>query len=59
MPQLLVLLDNATGPDGFKSALWKTRHVGTGSMDYYFDHAHMLALPEMAAKQSAKQPTNP
>ena len=41
VPQVLVLLDGVDGPEALKEALWKTRHVGTGSSDFYFDHAHM------------------
>ena len=37
IPQLLVLLDDVTDNDSFKSALWNIRHMWTGSLDFYFD----------------------
>jgi hypothetical protein len=39
VPQLLVLCDSAKSNDDFRAALWKTRHVWTGTMDFYADHA--------------------
>jgi hypothetical protein len=41
VPQLLVLLDGVQGVEAFKQALWKTRHVVTGSADFYYDNAWM------------------
>jgi len=41
VPQLLVLLDDVRGAEAFKEALWKTRHVVTGSADFYYDNAWM------------------
>jgi hypothetical protein len=41
VPQLLVLLDGVQGAEAFKQALWKTRHVVTGSADFYYDNAWM------------------
>jgi hypothetical protein len=44
LPQLLVLLDGVQGEEAFKKALWKTRHIVTGSSDFYFDLSHMRKL---------------
>jgi Holliday junction resolvase-like predicted endonuclease len=41
VPQLLVLLDDVGSADEFKASLWKTRHMSTGSSDFYFDNAYM------------------
>ena len=41
VPQLLLLLDGVSSADEFKAALWKTRHMSTGSSDFYFDNAYM------------------
>ena len=45
VPQLLVLLDAVDGPEQFRQALWKTRHLATGSSDFYFDNAFMRKAP--------------
>jgi hypothetical protein len=44
LPQLLVLLDGVQGEEEFKNALWKTRHIVTGSSDFYFDLSYMRKL---------------
>ncbi|GEB43688.1 hypothetical protein GCM10007872_32310 [Gluconobacter sphaericus NBRC 12467] len=44
VPQLLVLLDDVTSGAGFKDALWKSRHIVTGSSDFYFELAYMKNL---------------
>lgn len=56
VPQVLVLLDWVEGPEALKEALWKTRHVVTGSSDFYFDHAHMrqIAANAQEARAGAK-----
>lgn len=41
IPQFLVLLDGVSSPEDLKAALWNTRHVSMGTMDFYFEHAHM------------------
>jgi Holliday junction resolvase-like predicted endonuclease len=41
VPQLLVLLDGVHGAEDFRLALWKTRHLITGSADFYYDNAWM------------------
>lgn len=41
VPQLLVLLDGIQGAEAFRHALWQTRHIVTGSADFYFDNARM------------------
>jgi len=56
VPQILVLLDGIQGTEMFKEALWKTRHIVTGSCDFYFDNAHMRKLE---ASTSNKPPVNP
>lgn len=40
VPQLLILLDDVTDNDSFKSALWDMRHTWTGSLDFYFDFSN-------------------
>jgi hypothetical protein len=52
VPQLLVLLDSVKSNDDFRSALWQTRHVWTGSLDFYADHA-------MIKKWKAEAPRSP
>ncbi|SET89699.1 hypothetical protein [Stigmatella erecta] len=52
IPQLFVLLDGVQTPDEFKKALWTTRHATTRSLDFYFEHAHMLALRRERAGQA-------
>jgi hypothetical protein len=41
VPQLLVLLDGVHCAEDFRQALWKTRHLVTGSADFYYDNAWM------------------
>lgn len=44
VPQLLVLLDGVQGTDAFKRALWQTRHITTGCLDFYFELRNMNRL---------------
>jgi hypothetical protein len=44
LPQLMVLLDDVNDNESFRSALWKTRHIMTGSSDFYHDYAYMRKL---------------
>lgn len=44
LPQLLILLDGVQGEEAFKNALWKARHIVTGSSDFYFDLSKMRKL---------------
>ena len=55
VPQILVLLDEVEGAEALRQALWKTRHVVTGSSDFYFDHARMkqIAANAQAARAGA------
>jgi Holliday junction resolvase-like predicted endonuclease len=54
VPQLLVLLDGVDGAEDLKQALWKTRHLVTGSSDFYHDHAWMRkAADSSAVKQGS------
>ncbi|MBS1940649.1 MAG: hypothetical protein JST38_07230 [Bacteroidetes bacterium] len=39
VPQILVLLDDVTNPESFKNALWATRHMTMGTLDFYFEFA--------------------
>src|SRR5262249_40586055 len=41
VPQLLVALDDVRDAQGLKDAIWKTRHLITGSSDFYYDNAFM------------------
>jgi Holliday junction resolvase-like predicted endonuclease len=52
VPQLLILLDGVTDSDGFKDALWKCRHIVTGSSDLYFDLAYRKGLGMRAAAKA-------
>ncbi len=45
LPQLLVLLDGVQGEEAFKNALWKTRHIATGSSDFYYDLSLVRSVP--------------
>jgi hypothetical protein len=39
VPQILILLDDTHDATSFRQALWKTRHIITGSSDFYHDYA--------------------
>jgi hypothetical protein len=41
VPQFLVLLDGVSNAEELERALWNTRHISTGSQDFYSDHAFM------------------
>ncbi|HUN56986.1 MAG TPA: hypothetical protein VMU41_02640 [Candidatus Binataceae bacterium] len=41
VPQFLVLLDSVKSSEDFRASLWQTRHVWTGSLDFYADLAYM------------------
>lgn len=48
VPQMLVLLDNVSSAETFKSELWRCRHMTTGSLDWYFEYEaarRILARP--------------
>ena len=49
VPQFLVLLDGVTDSAGFKAALWKCRHMVTGSSDLYFDLSYRKNMDRRAA----------
>lgn len=53
VPQFLVLLDGVTDSAGFKSALWSSRHIVTGSSDLYFDLSYMRRLKRQAHTETA------
>lgn len=44
IPQFLVLLDGVDSPAALRAALWNTRHASLGTLDFYFEHAHMKQL---------------
>ncbi|GAA0219013.1 hypothetical protein GCM10009125_04960 [Castellaniella daejeonensis] len=44
VPQFLILLDDVTDSLSFKNALWSSRHITTGSSDFYFDLSYMRRL---------------
>jgi hypothetical protein len=52
VPQLLIFLDGVTDSAGFKAALWKCRHIVTGSSDLYFDLAYRKNLDRRAPAES-------
>jgi hypothetical protein len=41
VPQIILLLDDTHDPASFRAALWKTRHIATGSSDFYHDYAYL------------------
>jgi hypothetical protein len=52
--QFLILLDGVTDSAGFKAALWKCRHIVTGSSDLYFDLAYMKNLDRRVAVEAGQ-----
>ncbi len=44
IPQLLVLLDRVNSNDSFKTELWRTRHLTTHSLDWYFEMDYAFKL---------------
>lgn len=42
--QLLVILEGVSSNDSFQKSLFTTRHAVMGSLDFYFEHAQILAL---------------
>lgn len=44
IPQLLVLLDRVNSNDSFETELWRTRHLTTHSLDWYFEMDYALKL---------------
>lgn len=44
IPQFLVLLDGVDSPATLRLALGNTRHTSLGTLDFYFEHAHMKQL---------------
>lgn len=39
LPQLLIILDDVNSNELFKNALWRTRHISTKSLNFYFEYA--------------------
>lgn len=52
LPHLLILLDGVSNSDEFQNSLWKTRHIFTGSQDFYSDHAYMNKIISNAASNA-------
>jgi hypothetical protein len=48
VPQLMILLDTVTSPESFRDALWMTRHIDTGTSDFYATYAYMRRLRDGA-----------
>jgi hypothetical protein len=44
VPQLLILLDGVEGAEAFRRELWRTRHIVTGSSNFYWDYAHTCQI---------------
>ena len=44
VPQILVLLNCVNSNEDMKEALWNTRHVSAGSLDFYFEHTQAMKL---------------
>jgi hypothetical protein len=51
VPQILALLDGVNGPDEFRDALWKTRHIVTGSSDFYHDLNYVRRMGEAGTRK--------
>lgn len=48
IPQFLILLDEVTDAETFRSALWSCRHIVTGTSDLYFEIANMRRMKVQA-----------
>lgn len=46
LPQVLILLDHVASSDDFRNALWKVRHLSTGSSDFYYELSYVRKLHE-------------
>lgn len=44
VPQVLLLLNDASSEEDLKEALWQTRHATTGSLDFYYDFSEFRKL---------------
>lgn len=53
VPQLLILLDEATDVESFWLALRSTRGIHMGTLDFYWEHAHFKAMKETVARDAA------
>jgi hypothetical protein len=53
VPQLLILLDGVEGAEAFRRELWRTRHIVTGSSNFYRDYAHMCRIAASAEASRA------
>lgn len=41
---ILATIEDVGSPSDFQNALWKTRHVVTGTLDFYHDYSYMKRL---------------
>lgn len=55
LPQILVMLDDVNNADNFWTALRSTRHISTGSGDFYFDYSYMKTLSAAQPSSAAMQ----
>ncbi len=44
VPQILQIIERCQCADDFKNELWRTRHISTGSLDFYFDYSWVRRL---------------
>ena len=44
LPQILILLDSVNSNEDLKDALWTTRYMSTGSLDFYYDYSTAIKL---------------
>ena len=58
VPQLLVLLDKVEGAEEFRRELWRTRHIVTGSSNFYWDYAHWCRIAANAEANRAAEQAN-
>ena len=50
--QLMLMLDDVRDANAFRSELWQTRHIHTGSSDFYHDYAFIKKLRAQAGKNA-------
>jgi hypothetical protein len=44
LPQLLILLNESNSNDDFKNNLFRSRHITTGTNDFYFQHSYLKKI---------------
>ena len=52
LQQLMIVMDGVNGSEEFKTSLWSTRHMTSGSHDFYHEHAYMKKINAEAVTRS-------